>query len=317
MTLNNPLPPFGKRLTKPWRVAWGITPPPAVPRVGDISLMWILSGSAKIRQWQAGVTASDRGPGSPDAKDVGSAYSCPKRRRVRSTLTGMAGKALGPRLFVKSRHNNTVLNWHREPEKEFHLYGEAFWNAAKTLLQNDSLDRRPIASFDASVIVYLYRHALELFLKEILIGRGGELIHPRPSPETVLNAGHSLTKLLPDVRRIFVHCGWDKTFGSEAAVTFDDFTAIVEEFEKADPSSFSFRYPVKKDLTGALDGHFTFSIRHFASTMDEVLNTLSGACYGLEEIADNQAEGAYEALQNSEPADYEPDCDERGYYEPE
>jgi hypothetical protein len=232
-------------------------------------------------------------------------------------LTIMAQKVVGRRLFVKSRYSNTVLNWHREPEKEFHLYGEAFWNAAKTLLQNDALDRLPIASFDASVIVYLYRHALELLLKEILIGRGGELIHPRPSPETVVNAGHSLTKLLPDVRRIFVRCGWDKTFGLKAALTFDDFIAIVEEFEKADPSSFSFRYPVKKDLTGALDGHFTFSVRHFASTMDEILNTLSGACYGVSEIADNEAEAAYEALQNSEPPDHEPDCYEPDYYEPE
>jgi len=217
-----------------------------------------------------------------------------------------------PRLFVKNPnpYNNTVLNWHREPESEFHLYAEAFWNAAKNLLQNQALDKRSIASFDASVIVYLYRHALELFLKEILIGRGGELIDPHPSPETVVNAGHSLTKLLPDVRRIFVECGWDKTFGSKTPVTFDDFTAIVEEFERADPSSFSFRYPVKKDLTAALDGHFTFSVRKFALTMDEILNTLSGACYGLPDIANSQAEAAFEArceaMQNSEPPEYEP-----------
>jgi hypothetical protein len=223
----------------------------------------------------------------------------------------MVGRALAPKLFVKAKYNNTVLNWHREPEQEFHLYGEAFWNAAKTLLQNDALDKLPIASFDASVIVYLYRHALELFLKEILIGRGGSLVSWAPSPETVVNAGHSLTKLLPDVRRIFVECGWDKTFGSKAAITFDDFTAIVEEFEKADPSSFSFRYPVKKDLTGSLGGHFTFSVRQFASTMDEVLSTLSGACDVLPEIADGRAEAAYEAwceaMQDSEPLDYERD----------
>lgn len=214
------------------------------------------------------------------------------------------------RLFAKNKgYNNTVLNWHREPEKEFHLYGEAFWNAARTLLQNEALDRRPGASFDASVIVYLYRHALELFLKEILIGRGGEFIDPCPSPETVINAGHSLTKLLPDVRRVFVECGWDKTFGSKAAVSFDDFTAIVEEFERADPSSISFRYPVKTDLTGSLDGHFTFSVRQFALTMDEILSTLSGACYALPEIADNRAEAAHEAwceaMQYSEPPGYE------------
>ena len=222
----------------------------------------------------------------------------------------MTNEAPAPRLFVKDEHNNTVLNWHQEPQKEFHVYGEAFWNAAKKLLQNGALDRLPSASFDASVVVYLYRHALELFLKEILIGRGGELVHPHPSPETVVNTGHSLTKLLPDVRRIFVECGWDKTFGSKAAVTFDDFTAIVEEFERADPSSFSFRYPVKKDLTAALHGHFTFSVRKFALIMDEVLTTLSGACYGLPEIASDRAEAAYEArceaMQYYEPPGYQP-----------
>jgi hypothetical protein len=220
----------------------------------------------------------------------------------------MADKMSAPRLFVKNKYNNTVLNWHRAPEKEFYLYGEAFWKAAKTLLQqNEALDRWPGASFDASVIVYLYRHALELFLKGILIGRGGELVDPPP----VISARHSLTKLLPDVRRIFVECGWDKTFGSKAVATFDDFTAIVEEFERADPSSFSFRYPVKTDLiTGALDGHFTFSVRQFALTMDEVLNTLYDACYSLPDIANDQAEAAHEAwcgaMQNSEPPDYEP-----------
>jgi hypothetical protein len=206
----------------------------------------------------------------------------------------MSDEAHTPRLFVRNKYANTVLNWHRAPENEFHLYGEAFWTAAKKLLENEALDKQPIASFDASVIVYLYRHALELFLKDILIGRGGDLVDPRPSPQTILKAGHSLTKLLPDVRRIFIECGCDKTFGSEVA-TFDDFAAIVEELEKADPLSFNFRYPVKKDLTGSLDGHFTFSVRKFAAIMDDVLKTLSGACSCLPEIADNRAEAAYEA----------------------
>ncbi len=222
----------------------------------------------------------------------------------------MTDQAPSPRLFIEDERNNTVLNWHREPEKEFHLYGEAFWSAAKALLCNEALDKQPIASFDACVIVYLYRHALELFLKEILIGRGGELIDPRPSPRTVLDSGHCLARLLPDVRRIFGERGWDKTFGSNAAITYDDFVAIVEEFERADPSSFSFRYPVKKDLTASLNGNFTFSVRRFASIMDEVLNTLSGACYFLSDTANDRAEAAYEAggeaRQNSEPPDYDP-----------
>ena len=200
------------------------------------------------------------------------------------------------------------MNWHRAPEAEFHLYGEAFWRAAKTLLQqNEALDGWPGASFDASVIVYLYRHALELFLKGILLGRGRELV----DPPTAVSASHSLVKLLPDVRRIFAECGWDKKFGSGAVATFDDFAAIVEELDKADPKSFSFRYPVKTDLiTGTLDDHFTFNVRQFALTMDEVLNALYDACYSLPDIANDQAEAAHEAwceaMQDGEPPDCEP-----------
>ena len=37
----------------------------------------------------------------------------------------MPTKILSPTLFVKNKvsGNNTFLNWHGEPEKEFHLYG--------------------------------------------------------------------------------------------------------------------------------------------------------------------------------------------------
>lgn len=226
----------------------------------------------------------------------------------------MTPEPLQPRLFMKNKgHRNTVLNWHGAPENEFQLYGEAFWHAAKKLLENEQLDIAPIASFDASVIVYLYRHALELHLKEILIGRGSELVDPSPTAETVMNASHSLTKLLPDVRRILVECGWDKDFGPNAA-TFDDFVMIVEEFERADPGSFSFRYPVTKKLKPSLEDHFTFSVRQFAAVMDEMLTALSGACCGLPELADYQAEAAYEArcqaLEYADPPEYEVDWGE-------
>jgi hypothetical protein len=189
-----------------------------------------------------------------------------------------------PRLFVRNAGlENTVLNWLSNQQSMFFLYGQAFWQAAKELLRNEALDVMPIASFDACVIVYLYRHALELFMKEILL-TGGCLIDPRPSPDDVINKGHSLTNLLKDVRRIFIQCGWDKDFSSNKVTSLDDLTAIVDEFENVDRSSFCFRYPVKKDLTSALGRDFTFSIRRFALTMDDVLKELSGACYALPDI---------------------------------
>jgi hypothetical protein len=61
-----------------------------------------------------------------------------------------------PRLFVKNKQRNTVLNWHKEPEEEFDLYGEAFWNAAKTLLQNE---RPSLHLTQASSFIYTVTHS--------------------------------------------------------------------------------------------------------------------------------------------------------------
>lgn len=77
----------------------------------------------------------------------------------------------------------------------------------------------------------------------------------------------------------------------------------MEEFERADPSSSGFRYPVKKDLTAALGGRFAFSVRRFALTMHEILATLSNACHGLPEIADDEAWRG--EMRNNPPPDYE------------
>jgi hypothetical protein len=55
---------------------------------------------------------------------------------ARLTCLTLTCAILGALFIENLGYNNTVLNWHREPEKEFHLHGKAFWN-------------------DASVIVYL------------------------------------------------------------------------------------------------------------------------------------------------------------------
>ena len=220
----------------------------------------------------------------------------------------MSTKTSESRLFIKDRARNTLLNPCFEPDMEFFLYGDAFWDAARKLLDNDSLDRSAFAQFDARVIVYLYRHALELFLKAILFGRGAELVDGIPSREEFIT--HRLSKLLPCVRRIFVKCGWEKTFGSNAVPRFDDFVAIVKEFEDADALTFG-RYPIRTDLKPALSSPLAFSIRTFAGIMDEVLGVLYGACDRLPDIANDQARASYEAwcedMENSEHPECDPD----------
>ena len=209
-------------------------------------------------------------------------------------MKNKAGSPLAPRLFVKRKdRRNTVLNWHRAPEEEFDIYAGVYWNAAQTLAKNLDLDR--IFGYDACPIVFLYRHALELYLKAVLLGDGANFLRNKPDPKFVMNSNHSLKGLVPYVREIFERLAWENTFGKDEVRTFDDFEALVDELCDVDKDSYAFRYPVDKKLQGAVPGHFTFNARDFARKMDDALTTLSGACDMLPELWQAKCEAAYHA----------------------
>ncbi len=85
-------------------------------------------------------------------------------------------------LFVDTgrNHGSVLLNFVGAPQFEFGFYGEAFHAAGKALVQQLKKDRRfglglPLDSFKALPIVYLYRHAMELYLKSIILAGAGVL----------------------------------------------------------------------------------------------------------------------------------------------
>jgi hypothetical protein len=208
-----------------------------------------------------------------------------------------------PWLFVKKKdRRNTVLNWHRAPEAEFDIYAGVYWNAAQTLVKNVELDQ--IFGYDACPVVFLYRHALELYLKAVLLGDGANFLRNRPDPQCVMNSSHSLKVLVRYVREIFERFAWESKFGKHDEVrTFDDFEALVDELCVVDKNSDAFRYPVDRKLRGAVPDHFTFNAREFARKMDDALNTLDGACSALPELWQAKCEAAYHALDGTNAED--------------
>src|ERR1019366_5793436 len=74
-----------------------------------------------------------------------------------------------------------VLNWHHAPEREFHLYAEGMEKSAEALLEKLQLDPHvglhgyPIKDFEALAPVFLYRQAVELYMKAIIIRGSGML----------------------------------------------------------------------------------------------------------------------------------------------
>ncbi len=64
--------------------------------------------------------------------------------------------------------DNIVLNWLGEPNEELDVYAHAFHEAARKLFQNFGKLVVP-PNVQALPIVFLYRHAFELYLKATIL----------------------------------------------------------------------------------------------------------------------------------------------------
>jgi hypothetical protein len=80
----------------------------------------------------------------------------------RKGLKGKVWEAFRGRAF----HGNVVLNFMRFPQGEFAAYGRSYHEAANRLVT--SMGSGHYRDPDACPIVFLYRHAVELYLKAII-----------------------------------------------------------------------------------------------------------------------------------------------------
>jgi hypothetical protein len=200
------------------------------------------------------------------------------------------------KLFVsRPGSGNVVLNF-CDSREEFHIFALAYHSAAQRLV-TEMKGSTGYPDYDAYPILFLYRHALELYLKAIVLKGAAllRLLEDRTIDYSKFFTRHELTSLLPAIQIIWKLVGWDWDFRIDQVKTFEDFRDMVQDLEEIDPSSFSFRYPLDKRFQAVLPHHFCFSLFAFAEQMDPVLETLGGAVTGLEERWDYAAEIIYEA----------------------
>jgi hypothetical protein len=203
------------------------------------------------------------------------------------------------------------------PEGEFMLYGDAYHEAAKDLLRA-SLASRSNNGIRSCPIVFLYRHALELHLKAILIHGNGilRLEGKEESNPKALDL-HDLTILLAAVEPILDFMGWkDDSFVHGSIKSYEQCKAVIEDFNKIDRGSYTFRYPVQKmrnnsgEREASVGHHFAFDVQRVACLLDPVLEMLSAAAYTLDHYCDCMCEAIGEAEQEARAycgsPDYEP-----------
>jgi hypothetical protein len=197
------------------------------------------------------------------------------------------------RLFVDDgkHHGTVVLNWHGTPEREFSYFAEAFrlvaQDAVVALRQNPhfGLDGIPIEDFRAYPVVFLYRHALELYMKAVILV-GSPMLAIKGMAEVdrqrLLNT-HSLDALRRDLERVFEAYGWDWELGSPHFRSLDDFRKTIAELHAVDTRSDAFRYPLDTKGGASLASHFRFDLFTFCEVLDSLFPALEGATIGAHE----------------------------------
>lgn len=165
-------------------------------------------------------------------------------------------------------HNNACLNFIKD---QFDLYAVGYKRAADLLVEHAIITH---SNQDTLVypIVFLYRHYLELRMKDII--KDGNLL--LDSPESYPK-GHNISKLWEKCKVII-----KKLNGSNGIM--DEIKAVDEnitEFSKIDPKSMAFRYPTDREDKPSLPGIKYINLGNLISVMMNIANFLDATCMML------------------------------------
>lgn len=164
-----------------------------------------------------------------------------------------------------------------------HYFGRGFHDGADRLVE--TYRRETFPDYAAPCVVFLYRHAVELYIKSI-IWNGKETLAALKKPMSEMKGEdkttHSLTKLLPHADYVVQALGlaWNKAKCGDYA----DAVALVKEIDELDPTSFKFRYPIDKKGNPSHDTKFGFNLFAFAEPVTRILEGWWELALGVESV---------------------------------
>jgi len=165
--------------------------------------------------------------------------------------------------------HNACLNW-----ASWDVYADGYKEAADRLV-GTAMENRWLLDALIYPIVFLYRHWIELRLKEI-ISQGGVLIqehHEAPMK-------HGLTELWDEARAVVMKI-WPNADYTELSLV----TAAIQEFNGVDPLSITFRYGRDRKGRLTLPGDIThINVRNLKEQMDKLALYLDGAAFGIDHM---------------------------------
>ena len=176
-----------------------------------------------------------------------------------------------------SGHGSFVIHFRDRPTEDFGVFAKGYGRAARTLAE--TLLERPFPDYAAYPVVFLFRHALELHLKGVVVqGVRLDSLTQRQRVEDKLRCIHRLEPLYDAASKIL-----RILFANDS--TMEAFLAKLEgtisEFGRLDPDSFTFRYPVNKSGIAPTATAIRLNLRDLLGRLEEVLDGLEAIDFGL------------------------------------
>jgi hypothetical protein len=170
-------------------------------------------------------------------------------------------------------HINLLQDYARAYHKAARLTFEGF----RQSLQDGEWPKN-YREMDAHPIAFLYRQALELYLKTVIVW-GEPLGHLRgmsPKPREQTFGDHNLAKLLPAAKEIFGLIDCSSIWIVPTFRSFGDIERVVEAVN--DLPHDAFRYPINRaGSRDLLPRGLCFSVLRFAEKLDRLLDLLDAA----------------------------------------
>ena len=163
------------------------------------------------------------------------------------------------------------FSWEGEGAFAFYRMSDAYWDAAKVLLDKMKSDPNNIVITDGLIypLFFSYRHSVETYLKALLFNHGTQNEKER---KKYIDKGHSLKGLW----EILEPCLSNGVNHVGSSISLDAVKHYIHEIHRFDPNSMVMRYPITRKLVPhpQREEEMRLDFMHFADCMDALCGSL-------------------------------------------
>ena len=188
----------------------------------------------------------------------------------------------------------------RSPRNDFGTFAQGYHRAAH-LLSQALLAKPRFPDYEAYPVAYLYRHAFELNLKNVIYKAALLSAFRRMDDfDAKLYNQHKLQPLASRAREILI-----ALFPEDQGLTSiaDDLRVVAQEMSTIDDSSYVYRYPIARDGRCSVDRPQTVNLVGLSTRMDQILNQPEVIDFGID-VETHVAQEVFEIIERLTTEDH-------------